>query len=76
MSKTPPLVDDTNDAPQTPAAPDARTGVTYVGPPEQSHPDFGPLVAGRRYQIQADLAAYLCSTHPDYWQAVAQTVKE
>ena len=57
-------------------APETRTGLTYIGPPEQAHPDHGPLVAGRRYQMAADLAAYLCATHPDYWQAVAQTVKE
>lgn len=60
----------------TEAAPEATTPITYVGPPEQSSPELGPLVAGRRYQVAADLAAYLCVTHPDYWQAVAQTVKE
>lgn len=69
---TTPLVDDTNDTP----APEAPTRVEYIGPPDHTHPDLGPLVAGRRYQIQADLAAYFCATHPDYWQAVAETVKE
>ena len=44
--------------------------IEYVGPPEQMSPNLGPLVAGRRYQMQAELAAYLCATHPDYWQAV------
>lgn len=72
-----PLIDDENDAKSdsTPA-PDARVSVTYVGPPEQTSPDHGPLVAGRRYQMQAASAVYLCATHPDYWQAVAQAVKE
>lgn len=51
-------------------APEARVSLEYVGPPEQSSPDHGPLVAGRRYQMAADLAAYLSATHPDYWQAV------
>lgn len=62
--------------PQTEAAPEATVPVTYVGPPEQTSPDLGPLVAGQRYQVAADRAAYLCATHPDYWQAVASTVKE
>lgn len=71
MTQTP-LTDDTHDTP----TPEASVRVEYIGPPEQSHPDLGPLVAGRRYQIQAALAAYFCATHPEYWQAVAQTVKE
>lgn len=55
----------------TPAPkPEGSTALTYVGPPEHTHPDYGPLVAGRRYQIPADLAAYLVVAHPDYWQAV------
>ena len=49
--------------------PEAPVSLTYIGPPEQESPTFGPLVAGRRYQVAADLAAYLVSTHPDYWQA-------
>lgn len=69
MSKpTPPP----SDAP----VPEVPVSVTYVGPEGHESPTFGPLVAGRRYQIQADLAAYLCATHPDFWQAVATTVKE
>lgn len=50
-------------------APDAQVSLVYVGPPEQTSPALGPLVAGRRYQMAADFAAYLVSTHPDYWQA-------
>jgi len=49
--------------------PEARVPLTYIGPPEQESPALGPLVAGRRYQVAADFAAYLVSTHPDYWQA-------
>lgn len=49
--------------------PEARASLTYIGPPEQTSPDLGPLVAGRRYQMAADRAAYLAATHPDYWQA-------
>lgn len=61
----------------TPAAPaEAKASLVYVGPPEQSNPDLGPLVAGRRYQVAASLAAYLCVTHPDYWQAQAAEPKE
>jgi hypothetical protein len=55
---------------------EARTSLEYVGPPEQSHPDLGPLVAGRRYQVAASLAAYLCANHSDYWRAVTATLKE
>lgn len=51
------------------AAQDAPVSLVYVGPPEQTSPTLGPLVAGRRYQMAADFAAYLVSTHPDYWQA-------
>ncbi len=49
--------------------PEASTTLIYIGPPEQESPALGPLVAGRRYQVAADLAAYLVSTHSDYWQA-------
>lgn len=51
------------------AEPEAPTTLIYVGPPDQESPALGPLVAGRRYQVAAELAAYLVSTHSDYWQA-------
>lgn len=49
--------------------PEARVTLTYIGPPEQTSPALGPLVAGRRYQVAADMAAYLVATHSEYWQA-------
>ena len=54
----------------TPASlPEGPTPLEYIGPPDHSHPDFGPLVVGRRYQIPAALAVYLVVAHPDYWRA-------
>lgn len=55
---------------------EARTSLEYIGPPEQSHSELGPLVAGRRYQVAASLAAYLCANHSDYWRAVTAALKE
>lgn len=63
-----------SDTPQDPA-PDASVTLVYVGPEGHTSPELGPLVVGRRYQIAAALAAYLCSAHPDFWQ-LAATSKE
>lgn len=42
--------------------------LVYIGPPGQESPLLGPLVAGRRYQVDVGFAAYLAETHPTYWQ--------
>jgi hypothetical protein len=46
--------------------------IEWIGPEGQTSDLFGPLVAGRRYQAAADLAAYLCQQHPEYWRAPAE----
>lgn len=47
----------------------APVSLTYVGPEGQTSPVFGALVPGNTYQTaDADFAAYLATTHPDYWQ--------
>lgn len=49
--------------------PETQTAtLIYVGPEGQESPLLGPLVAGRRYQVAADLAGYLAAIHPNYWQ--------
>jgi hypothetical protein len=41
----------------------------YVGPDGHESEHFGGLlVAGRRYQCEADLAAYLSERHPEFWR--------
>lgn len=52
---------------------ETQSAIIYVGPPGQDSPTFGPLVAGRRYQTNATLAAYLVAQHPDFWRAEAPT---
>jgi hypothetical protein len=50
--------------------PDIAT-LEYIGPEGHESDTFGGLlVAGRRYQCAADLAAYLSDTHPTFWRLV------
>lgn len=57
--------------PTPPAPEDSRAhAVTlrYVGPPGQTSPVFGVLVPEQLYPTaDADLAVYLATKHPDYW---------
>jgi hypothetical protein len=59
---------------ETPAADAAaHASLRYVGPPGQTSPLFGALEPGRIYSTaDADFAAYLVATHPDYWQRAAK----
>lgn len=50
------------------ATADQTVAIEYLGPIGQESPLFGPLVAGERYQCDAELAAYLVRQHPDYWR--------
>ena len=55
-----------------PAETTATVSLTYVGPAGQTSHVFGELVPGTTYQTaDADFAAYLATTHPDYWQRTA-----
>lgn len=55
----------------TSSPPPAPPGqLRYVGPPGQTSPLFGALVRDQQYSADADFAAYLAATHPDYWQRV------
>jgi len=50
----------------------ATVALTYVGPAGQTSPVFGALTPGTTYQTaDADFAAYLATTHPDYWRRTA-----
>ena len=50
----------------------------WVGPPGQESEQFGPLVAGQRYQCAPELGRYLSDTHPGHWRLItpAAPVKE
>lgn len=63
------------------AASTQQIGLRYVGPAGQTTQGFGghqELVPGQvYYTADADFAAYLVATHPDYWQrATAADIKE
>lgn len=60
----------------TPPAP-KRVTLVWVGPEGQVWPyadDTHALVAGQRYQVDASLAEYLVTAHPDHWQRPAPPV--
>lgn len=57
-------------------APPSRVDLVYVGPPGQSSPDFGELVAGERYSAESDFATYLVEVHPDYWARPASAAAQ
>jgi hypothetical protein len=43
----------------------------WIGPDGHESDHFGGLlVAGRRYQCEAALAAYLSDTHPTFWRLI------
>ena len=49
-----------------------RATLEWIGPEGHESETFGGLlVAGRRYQCAADLAAYLSDTHPTFWRLIA-----
>lgn len=48
--------------------------IVWVGPDGHVWPhldDTHVLVAGQRYQVDADRAEYLVTAHPDHWQRPA-----
>lgn len=52
----------------------AQVAIIWTGPSGQVWPykdEQLELVAGQRYQVDADFAAYLCEAHPDHWQRPA-----
>jgi len=51
-------------------AKDVSAILQWVGPPGQESEQFGPLVAGQRYQCASELARYLSDTHPEFWRLV------
>ena len=52
---------------------DTLVTLEFIGPEGHESDHFGGLlVAGRRYQCAADLAAYLCDTHPTFWRQIVK----
>lgn len=59
---------------RTPSSKQTRETLVWVGPDGQVWPYLDEtyvLVAGQRYQVDADFAEYLVKTHPDHWQRPA-----